>query len=347
MKWQASRDRNGKQACSGGQPSGAGRDCTAEVIAFLDGIHGRIRRNLAGDYYYGDVSTISLHFLLGSELPSREVLWAWYRYFDRECGESIYQTLRPLQDERFLDVLERCDFAWDRETVRDSGLLFLAPHREQVYAHIEAFITARLDAYTGMPDTDLRAVLSAGSTRTEAHVRRLLRHIQTRPLTPEQREEVYACFGSDYLRATARHLMDEAASEAFWKRPPPELEGMQVRFTRFIQAMVQHARRLGVYTAQDSFDWNARYRARPGARNGRSRARANGNGNGATAAGNGRHEIESVHYAILGLQPSATLPEVKSAYRDKVKQYHPDQGGTVQQFLQVQEAYEYLLSEVY
>ena len=39
--------------------------------------------------------------------------------------------------------------------------------------------------------------------------------------------------------------------------------------------------------------------------------------------------------------------EVKTAYRDMVKQHHPDQGGSVQDFLHLQEAYEYLLTHVY
>ncbi|NIP73892.1 MAG: hypothetical protein GWO16_13055, partial [Gammaproteobacteria bacterium] len=60
-------------------------------------VHGKVRRDDLGDYYYENVSTISLHFLLSADLPPKEVLWAWYDYFDRERSESIYQTLPPLR----------------------------------------------------------------------------------------------------------------------------------------------------------------------------------------------------------------------------------------------------------
>lgn len=349
MSWQApengrSATRRNARARDGGKVY-PHRDYTPEILAFLEEIHGNIRRNPSGDFYYGDVSTISLHFLMGSRLPAKEVLWAWYDYFDREHSESIYQTLRPLQDEAFLDVLSRCSFDWDEQAVRESGLLFLQRHRDTVYAKIEAFMSQRLDAYGYMRDEDLRTVLTPRNTRSETHVRRLLRQIQTRAFTPEQRAEVYGCFGSAYVNATARQLMDEALTERFWKAPPMELEALKTRFGGFVRAMVEEARRLGVYVSQESFDWSAWSRARGGTRRGGARARANG------TAGNGsdgrRQDIEAVHYAILGLQPSATLPEVKTAYREKAKRYHPDQGGTVREFLQVQEAYEYLLSEVY
>ena len=54
-------------------------------------------------------------------------------------------------------------------------------------------------------------------------------------------------------------------------------------------------------------------------------------------------------YAILGLQPNATAEEVKQAYRNMAKKYHPDRvitedaaikKGAEEKFKQVQEAYE-------
>ena len=44
-------------------------------------------------------------------------------------------------------------------------------------------------------------------------------------------------------------------------------------------------------------------------------------------------------FAELGLRQSATLAEVKSAYRDRVKQVHPDHGGDEAEFRRVREAY--------
>ena len=49
------------------------------------------------------------------------------------------------------------------------------------------------------------------------------------------------------------------------------------------------------------------------------------------------------YYAILGVLPTATLEEIRSAYRSRAKQYHPDHfGRDSAPFLSVQEAYEVL-----
>ena len=44
-------------------------------------------------------------------------------------------------------------------------------------------------------------------------------------------------------------------------------------------------------------------------------------------------------FAELGLRQTATLDEVKSAYRDRVKTVHPDHGGDEEEFKRVREAY--------
>lgn len=44
-------------------------------------------------------------------------------------------------------------------------------------------------------------------------------------------------------------------------------------------------------------------------------------------------------FAILGVPPNATLREIKRAYREKVKEVHPDRGGDREDFQQVREAY--------
>ncbi len=43
---------------------------------------------------------------------------------------------------------------------------------------------------------------------------------------------------------------------------------------------------------------------------------------------------------VLGLLPPYTLEDVKRAYLDKAKKVHPDRGGTVERFRQLQEAFE-------
>ncbi len=53
------------------------------------------------------------------------------------------------------------------------------------------------------------------------------------------------------------------------------------------------------------------------------------------------------YYNILGLYPGASLREIKSAYRKKAKEFHPDMNkssGTHENFVRVNEAYTYLLN---
>ncbi len=47
---------------------------------------------------------------------------------------------------------------------------------------------------------------------------------------------------------------------------------------------------------------------------------------------------------ILGLSESATVQQIKTAYRRLSKKTHPDRGGDDEEFLRVQEAYEFLMS---
>ncbi len=51
-----------------------------------------------------------------------------------------------------------------------------------------------------------------------------------------------------------------------------------------------------------------------------------------------RRRLEWAHDA-LGVSPTADLEEVRSAYRERVKQAHPDHGGSKAAFREVQDAY--------
>jgi DnaJ domain len=319
------------------------KDYTAEIVDFLHAVHGKVRQDDLGDYYYENVSTISLHFLLNSRLPPKETLWSWYDYFDRECSESIYQTLPPQRDEAFLRILEGCAFDWDAETVRRSGLVFLSHHRTAVYAALEEFLTQRLEAHRHMDEEALRAFLTPKHTWTEAHLRREVRKLQTRPFGRDERQAVYRILESDYLRATARALMDEAATESFWKHPPPQLDGLRARFQALRGLFVEEAIRLGVYVSREAYEWSHWRQGREGARRGRRRGPAGLHSEPSA----GHLQAAAKHFAVLGLTPQATLAEVKAAYREKVKEHHPDQGGAVPEFLRLQEAYEFLLTQVF
>lgn len=320
-----------------------GRDYTPEILDFLQAAHGKVREDNGGDHFYENVSTLSLHFLLRSRLPAKELLWRWYEHFDRGRSESIYQTLPPQRDEEFLEILATCSFQWQPEVVRQSGLVFLAAHRAEVYLALEEFYSMRLDAYETMDDQELAEVLTPRDTWSDQHLKNLVRKIQTRPLSKAERQAVYSQFESGYLKATARGMMDECHTDAFWKSPPPELEGLRTRFIIFARTMANTARRLGVYSSRRAFDQEAAWGAWG----------ASGNGGGRAGARRAHHfprdprGLEAQYFTALGLEATASLSEVKTAYREMVKQHHPDQGGSVQAFLALQEAYEYLLTQVF
>ena len=48
------------------------------------------------------------------------------------------------------------------------------------------------------------------------------------------------------------------------------------------------------------------------------------------------------YYDVLGVQPTATPEQIKTAYRKLAIQHHPDQGGDAEKFKQVTEAYDVL-----
>lgn len=320
-----------------------GRDYTADVLDFLRDAHGTVRRDDLGDYYYDRVSSISLHGLLSTGLPRKEVLWAWYAYFDRECAESIYQTVPPLRDEVFLRILADCPFHWDGDAVRRSGLVFLSHHRSHVFSAMEGFLNDRVEAHRQMDDEALRRILTPKHTWSDAHLRREVRRIQTRAFSAAERQQVYDAMESDYLRATARHLMDDATTEAFWKHPPPELEAVGARFKALRGKLAQEAVRLGVFVTRDAYERTHWRDSHAGRQSRRGRRRGDTAWNAAEPA----QRSVAEHFAVLGLTPSATLAQVKQAYREQVKAHHPDSGGVVAEFLKLQEAYEFLLTRVF
>ena len=166
------------------------------------------------------------------------------------------------------------------------------------------------------------------------------RAICLQPLIQELRQHPVDQLESGYLCATARHLLEQATQEAFWKSPPSELEDFESSLIAFVRQMMAESRRLGVFVSRATFNQRSREGAWDEFRGPRGRHR--------TQDGfNRRVRIRDTHFATLGLEATASLTDVKSAYREMVKQHHPDQGGTVQDFLQLQEAYEFLLTEVF
>ena len=337
----AGKNPAGANKKQGDKPAWAGGprpvDYTPLVLDFLKENHGRIRQD-NGDYFFSGVSAISLHLLLSSGLPAKELLWRWYRHFDNHLSESIYQSLPPLRDEEFLHILSECDFHLDQDQIRESGLVFLARHRASVMAVVEETLSARLEAYRAMDDETLREVLTPKNTRTAVHLRRLVRKLKTDPVSPEQRRGLYTKLESDYQRATARQLLEEAAVETFWNAPPPELEALTARLKVLYKTLMEHSMRLGVYATQADIAGEHYREYQRKARSARGRKD--------NFPGSVKGEMEAHHYAMLGLKTNATLGQVRAAYREKVKTHHPDQGGSMQEFLRVQEAYEYLVSSL-
>ena len=57
----------------------------------------------------------------------------------------------------------------------------------------------------------------------------------------------------------------------------------------------------------------------------------------------GSLDARSIAYETLGLEPGASLHEIKQAHRRLVKQHHPDLGGSAESFCQINEAYQLLM----
>ena len=55
--------------------------------------------------------------------------------------------------------------------------------------------------------------------------------------------------------------------------------------------------------------------------------------------------MEDDYYAILGIPRTATAEEIKKAFKNKARQYHPDKGGDPEMFKKINEAYEVLSDE--
>lgn len=77
--------------------------------------------------------------------------------------------------------------------------------------------------------------------------------------------------------------------------------------------------------------------ARTGPRAGRAGPRGGRTG-GDPGAGAGRDPVGDA-FEFLGLSRDADADEVQSAYREQVKDLHPDQGGSEEEFKRLQEAY--------
>jgi hypothetical protein len=118
-------------------------------------------------------------------------------------------------------------------------------------------------------------------------------------------------------------------------------------------ALVVVAVPLGAATAMFWYQSSGKLRERVdrGRRSGRS---ASGGGFGAGARREARRERQRATaqptgispdeaYRRLGLDPGADEREVKRAYRQKVKEVHPDRGGDEEEFKRVTEAYETLV----
>ena len=49
-----------------------------------------------------------------------------------------------------------------------------------------------------------------------------------------------------------------------------------------------------------------------------------------------------LHYRVLSIPRNATIAEIKTAYRQKAREHHPDKGGYSEMFDKVQKAFETL-----
>jgi hypothetical protein len=81
--------------------------------------------------------------------------------------------------------------------------------------------------------------------------------------------------------------------------------------------------------------------AAAGTRGARGRAAGPGAGTPGAEAGArpGPGAVDPAHYRTLGLPTDATAEQIEAAYRRRIKEVHPDQGGDEESFRRVREAY--------
>jgi hypothetical protein len=48
-------------------------------------------------------------------------------------------------------------------------------------------------------------------------------------------------------------------------------------------------------------------------------------------------------YVLLGVEPAASIEEVKAAFRKKALEHHPDRGGTTESFVRMKRAYDAIM----
>jgi hypothetical protein len=59
----------------------------------------------------------------------------------------------------------------------------------------------------------------------------------------------------------------------------------------------------------------------------------------------GLEPVSAEPHAVLGLKSTATLAEVRLAFRKKALEHHPDQGGDTDSFLAARQAYEAIVNK--
>lgn len=80
---------------------------------------------------------------------------------------------------------------------------------------------------------------------------------------------------------------------------------------------------------------------------GADEGRGGGQRRGPTPPGEGENRPTVAEaYGTLGLEPGADLEAVREAYRERVKETHPDLGGDPEAFIRVREAYERLRERI-
>jgi type IV secretory pathway VirB3-like protein len=136
-----------------------------------------------------------------------------------------------------------------------------------------------------------------------------------------------------------------AATYLFWQHASGRLRERIRRQAAAAQAANERREERGGFGAGPRFDEGARTRFGREAR----QARGTGRGRAGQRTQGGRIDPDAASgpsrreaYETLGLDPGADEAEVRRAYRETVKEVHPDRGGDEAEFKEVTRAYERL-----